>query len=296
MLQHTVTAEEDGRVLRDILRQVMKLSYSAMKAAKWSGRIAVNGAARTVDQRVSRGDLITITDSVSTPAYLPLPCPLPVTVVWEDEYFSIIDKPAPLPVQCGKDRKPDTLENAWFSRLGCPESFVFRPVNRLDKGTSGLMVIARTAHSQAMLQSLLHSGSFRREYMAVTEGIPSPASGMIDLPIAKEDAASVRRIVTSGGKPARTHYDTLKTAGNRALVHLRLDTGRTHQIRVHLAHIGCPVAGDFLYGTELQALPGRFALHSCLLQLVHPVTGEVLRLTSQLPPELQDLLNTPEKA
>ena len=178
-----------------------------------------------------------------------------------------------------------------FSHYGCPERFVYRPVNRLDKGTSGLMVIARDGVSQHRLQSLLHTEAFERVYLAVTLGAPEHDAGTIDLPIAKEDAASVRRVVRPDGKPSVTHYEVLQRSGNRALVRLRLETGRTHQIRVHLAALGCPVFGDFLYGTESEALPGRFALHSHLLTLRHPVTGDCLTLTSPLPDGLRRLLD-----
>ena len=114
---------------------------------------------------------------------------------------------------------------------------------------------------------------------------------MIDLPIAKAEGATIRREVRADGKPARTHYRLLETRGGRSLLRLRLDTGRTHQIRVHLSALGCPVAGDFLYGTELDDLPGRFALHSALVRLRHPVTGEWIERESPLPPELSALMD-----
>ena len=123
--------------------------------------------------------------------------------------------------------------------------------------------------------------AFRREYLALTEGVPVPAEGIIDMPIAKEAAASVRRVVCPDGKPARTRYRVIAERNGRALVRLGLETGRTHQIRVHLSHIGCPVCGDLLYGTELpEELPGRFALHSAFLTLKHPMTGKTIRAES----------------
>ena len=152
------------------------------------------------------------------------------------------------------------------------------------------MAVARTAHAQDLLQRLLHTNEFIREYLAVVEGAPPEAGGVIDLPIAKAEGATIRREVRPNGRPARTFYRVLEKRGGRSLLRLRLDTGRTHQIRVHLAALGCPVAGDFLYGTELACLPGRFALHSAYVRLRHPVTGEWLERESPLPPALGALL------
>ena len=272
-MDHVIAAQEEGLLLRDVLRRIMGVSYSAMKSAKWNGGILVNGQPRTVDTRLLCGDVVTFRPRESAPAYHLNPCNLPLNIVWQDDYLMVVDKPAPLASQSSVGHPDDSLENVLYAHAGCPEGFIYRPVNRLDKGTSGLMVIARDAHTQHRLQSMLHTDSFWRGYLAVTEGIPQPESGVINLPIAKEEAASIRRIVSPEGQPSITHYEVLEHHGSRALVSLRLETGRTHQIRVHLSAIGCSVAGDFLYGTELPELPGRFALHSHQLRLTHPFTG-----------------------
>ena len=203
----------------------------------------------------------------------------------------MIDKPAPLASQSSALHPDDTLENALYAHLRCPTDFVYRPVNRLDKGTSGLMIVAKDAHIQHRLQALLHTPEFIRTYQAVVEGCPDDDCGVIDVPIGKEDAASIRRIVTASGKPSVTHYRVLKRGKTRTLVELVLETGRTHQIRVHMASIGCPVVGDFLYGTEIPQLPGRFALHASGLTLHHPMMGDWLSLTSPLPESLATLLD-----
>ena len=289
-MDHRVTAEEDGRVLRDILRQVMGVSYSAVKSAKWDGRIRVDGQPQPVNIRVREGQTITMLWAEHQPAYTLKPHDLPLTVPYEDEHLLIIDKPAPLASQSSAGHPDDSLENALFFREGCPASFLYRPVNRLDKGTSGLMIVARTAHAQHRMQQMLHTPDFRRTYLAVVEGVPQPPCGVIDAPIGKEKTASIRRIICADGKPSVTHYETVKVAGNRSLVRLVLETGRTHQIRVHMQHIGCPVCGDFLYGTEIPQLPGRFALHSAGIDLIHPITGEALHIASPLPEALTALL------
>ncbi|MBE5768276.1 MAG: RluA family pseudouridine synthase [Clostridiales bacterium] len=292
-VEHIVTAQEDGKKLRDILRRSMGVSYSAMKSAKWDNRILLDGIPATVDTPVRPGQTVTMVLAENAPVYSLQPYPLPLRIVYEDADFFIIDKPAPLASQSSAMHPDDSLENALFAHLGCPHKFIYRPVNRLDKGTSGLMAVARNPHAQHRLQQCLHTPDFVREYLAVVDDTPPEEMGVIDAPIAKENAASIRRVISPEGKPSRTHYQVLHTNGARALVRLRLDTGRTHQIRVHMAHLGCPVTGDFLYGRETPLLPGRFALHSAKIDMIHPLTGKHLMLESPLPEELVRLMEAP---
>ncbi len=290
MMEHMITATESGRRLRDVLRQVMGVSYSAMKSAKWDGRITVDGVTTPVDAFVREGQVVRIRFKEAAPVYQVKPYHIPLVIPYEDEHLYVIDKPAPLASQSSLNHPDDALENALFAHLGCPADFIYRPVNRLDKGTSGLMIVAKDAHAQHRLQKMLHSDDFARQYLAVVEGILPAKSGVIDAPIGKEDAASIRRLVREDGKPSVTHYEVLEERNGRSLVKLRLETGRTHQIRVHMAHLGCPVCGDFLYGTELPELPGRFALHSHELTLTHPLTMEGLHIVSPLPENFRALL------
>ena len=282
MQLYTVTVEDEGKRLREILRERMQISYSAMKSAKWNGEIRVNGARSTVDVRVRPGDRIEVLMPERQPVFIPEAFEIPLEIPYEDEWMMIVDKPAPLASQSSRSHPGNSLENAVYSYLGQPEGFIYRPVNRLDKGTSGLMVIAKDGHSQDLLQRELHTADFRREYVAMTAGIPEPEEGVIDLPIGKVDGATVRREIRQDGKPARTHYRvTEKRPDGRAMVRLRLETGRTHQIRVHLAAIGCPVCGDFLYGTEMpEEFPGRFALYSAYVRVWHPMTGAFIEMES----------------
>ena len=281
-MEYTVKAEEAGRRVREILRQSMGVSYTALKSAKWNGRLWLNGESVHTDAKVQAGDRVRIEWGAEAPAYRPRRFDLPLTVAWEDEHLLAVVKPAPLASQSSRNHPDDSLENALYTAMGCPEDFVYRPVNRLDRGTSGLMAIAKTPYAQDRLQRQLHTPSFRRRYLALTDGVPPLPAGIIDLPIAKAPGATVKRMASPEGKPSRTRYRVVRAAEGRALVLLELETGRTHQIRVHLSALGCPVRGDFLYGTEQpQELPGRFALHSAVLDLVHPVTGERILLLSR---------------
>ena len=280
-MEYRVGPEEAGRKVGEILRRSMGVSYTALKSAKWNGRISLNGETARTDMPVKEGDTVRIDWAEDEPVYLLKPYPIPLKIPLMDEHLMVVDKPSGLASQSGRNHPDDSLENAVYAYFGCPEHFVYRPVNRLDKGTGGLMMIARTPHAQHLLQKQLHTPAFRRRYLAWTDGVPAVPAGVLDLPIARAPGATVRREVSAAGKPSRTRYRVLREQDGGALVLLELETGRTHQIRVHLSHIGCPVRGDFLYGTERpDSFSGRFALHSAVLEAIHPMTGETIRLAS----------------
>ncbi len=283
-----IRPEMEGKSIRSIALSHIGMSSGQFKRAKFQGEIALDGVRVTADVRVKAGQTLRLfVPEVQNSQ--PEALNIPLHIAYEDEYLWVIDKPAPMPSAPSPRQGTLTLENALFAYLGCPEHFVYRPVNRLDKGTSGLMIVAKDAHAQHLLQQMLHTENFIREYLAVIDGMLPNDEGLIDLPIAKADGATVRREVRADGKEARTFYKVLKK-GKRSLVRLRLDTGRTHQIRVHMAHHGCPVTGDFLYGTELvDELPGRFALHSAMIRLRHPITNEWIQAESSLPKEMEKL-------
>ena len=280
-MKYRIGSEEAGKRVCDILRGSMGVSYTAMKSAKWNGRIRVNGEAVHTDERVAEGDVVSMEWAEDIPVYQPKPFGMALDIPYSDENMMAVVKPAGVASQSSRNHPDDSLENAVYAYLGCPENYVYRPVNRLDKGTGGLMMIARTPHAQHLLQKQLHTSDFRRRYLAWTKGKPAEKQGILDYPIAKAPGATVRRAVSSEGKPSMTRYRVLREQGDGALILLELETGRTHQIRVHLSHIGCPGRGDFLYGEELpEEFPGCFALHSAMLEVRHPVTGDTIRLTS----------------
>ena len=291
VLTAAVSEEDAGRLVKYFVRGRMGVSYHQFAALKVRDGVRVNGCAVHANHVLQCGDRVEVWLEDNAAAAV-VPDPTPVNVVWEDDDILIIDKPAPLACQCSAKQAGMTLENRLAYRY---PGMVFRPLNRLDKGTSGLMAAARHAHAAQALQKQLHTDRFVREYLAVAEG-RMEGSGVIDAPIAKEAAATVRRVVDAvNGAPAVTRYRVEAAGEERSLVRLRLETGRTHQIRVHLAHLGHPIVGDFLYGREDPALPGRFALHSTYIRLVHPITGEIVERTSPLPTELERLMETQER-
>ena len=270
-----------------MLRAHFELSEHRLRSLKFADCILLDGAPAHVGRAVAAGQTVMVQLRDEGAALAPYD--LPLRVPYRDADILIVDKPAPLPSIASARQDSATLENAVYACLGCPADFVYRPVSRLDKGTSGLMPIALNAVAHARMQRMLHTGQYVREYLAVTEGAPQADAGVIDRPIGH--AEGVRRCIDPSGKHAVTHYTVLERAANgRALLRLRLETGRTHQIRVHLQSLGCPIAGDYLYGEPLPQLAGRFALHAARMQLTHPMTGETLTFESPLPEALAALL------
>lgn len=282
-LTYTVPPADEGRKLKRVILSAMGVSPSLYAKLKFEGSVTVDGAPARGDLRLRSGQMIVLRHA-PRPAYQPGACEKKAPILFADEHLLIVDKPAPMACQSGPGKPDDTLENALFASLGCPADFIYRPVNRLDRGTSGLMAVARTAHAHARLQRLLHTPAFTRAYLGIAEGTLFPARGVIDQPIAREQG--VKRRVDPAGKTAVTHYETLEVRKGRSLMKFQLETGRTHQIRVHMAAVGAPLVGDWLYGREDPELPGRFALHCFRLCLRHPVTGEWLQFESPLPKEL----------
>src|SRR5258705_6247353 len=218
---------------------------------------------------------------------------MPSKIVQEDASLIVIDKPAGLVVHPGAGQPDGTLLNGLLAHspalAGVPRAGI---VHRLDKDTSGLLVVARTVVAQASLVKQLADRSMRRVYLAVVQGDP-PASGVIDAPVGRDVRARVRMAVTHRGKDARTSYRVLERFGHAALVECRLETGRTHQIRVHFQHIRHPLVGDTVYrrGTRHGLEFPRQALHAAELTLRHPSSGEQLTWRSPLPRDFKRLVD-----
>ena len=216
------------------------------------------------------------------------PVDFPLDILYEDEDLLLINKPAGIAVHpAALTEETATIAGAAAHYL---HSSCFHAVNRLDRGTTGVMAVAKTGFIHARCMTMLHTDDFQREYRAVCEGIPSPAEGDIDLPIGRAESSLLKRQADPLGQPAHTHYEVLAASHGRALLRLTPTTGRTHQLRVHMAAIGHPLIGDWLYGTEDRALIARPALHSYHLRMMHPLTGAVIDVTAPLPEDIQRLL------
>ncbi len=290
----TITSEEDGSTVRHILKARLHFSSHAVsRLTRAENGILVNGRhARTVDI-LRAGDVLTVeTGDHRPPKVEVVPGDWPLPIVWEDGHLLVVNKPAGMTAHAS-NFLPDTPTVAGALAWKRGTGFIFHSVNRLDKGTTGLMVVAKSGYVHDRLRRSLHTPEFIREYRAVCVGCPEPRSGVISAPIGRDETSAIARMVRPDGLPAVSHYDVLAQQGPLSLLRLIPETGRTHQLRVHMASIGCPLAGDWLYGTEDLSLIARPALHSYALTLTHPVTGEVLRLTAPIPGDMVRLVPTP---
>ena len=287
----TILAEEDGASVRHILKAKLHFSSQAIsRLTRTEGGIQLNGQhIRTVDT-VHAGDVLSVAaGDLRQPTAEIVAGDWPLPIVWEDGHLLVVNKPAGMTTHAS-NFLPDTPTVAGALAWTRGTDFLFHSVNRLDKGTTGLMVVAKSGYVHDLLRRSLHSDRFRREYRAVCVGCPDPKEGTVDAPIGRDETSVVARCVRSDGAPAVSHYQVLEEANGMSLVQLRPETGRTHQLRVHMASIGCPLVGDWLYGTEEPEKIARPALHSCALTMTHPVTGEVLHLTAPLPEDMTRLL------
>ncbi len=288
----TVPPERAGQKVDTLLRKELGLSGTVIRRIKWlEDGILLDGERVFTSRRVEPGQVLTVRLSDPERRSGVVPEPGPLDIVYEDGDMLVLNKAPGVLVHPGTGHFSDTIGNFlldYYDRTGVEADF--HPVHRLDKGTSGLMVVAKHPHAQEVLKNQLHTAEFRRIYLAVCLGGPAEERGTVDAPIGMAEGSIVARAVRPDGLPARTHYRVLERRGDRALVRLALETGRTHQIRVHMAYLGCPLAGDFLYGTEDKNLISRPALHSSELTVRQPVTGEVLTFTCSLPEDMVRLM------
>lgn len=291
ILTHTVLPEEEGRMVKGILRGSLQLSYTLLKSLKWrENAILLNGQSVHVNAIVHAGDVVSVALSERTPRE-DLYCENTAApnIVYEDEDLLVLNKPAGIAMHPkADDAAAPSLAAMLTGYLG--EGSVPHFVSRLDKGTSGLLIAAKSGYVHDRLRRALHSSELRREYRAVAVGQVTPPCGVIDAPIGRADGSIVRRCVREDGLVSRTEYEVLQTTERFTLLRLRPETGRTHQLRVHMAYLGHPLAGDWLYGTEDKNLIARPALHSYELWFTQPITGQELHFTAPIPQDMQRLL------
>lgn len=289
----SITAEEGGtRLDKYISEHVPGLSRSQAQKLIDDGNVTVNGIIAKASLKVMTGDLIEIIIPPPPPSPL-TPEAIPLKIVYEDDDLLVVDKPAGLTVHPAPGHPGGTLVNAilhYYPHLA-EISDSLRPgvVHRLDKDTSGLMIVAKNITAQANLASQFQGRTVNKTYITLVKGHLTPESGIIEAPMGRHPHDRKRMAVVSRGREARTEYRVLRYIGNYTLLEIKPETGRTHQIRVHLAAIGYPVVGDATYGVESDELSRQF-LHACKLGFKLPSTGGYIEFKSELPPDLKRAL------
>lgn len=293
IIHYHIQAAEAGLRIEQYLRR-KGYSYQNLSRLKHMPEsILINGVWSYMRTVLHSGDVLTvhIQENDSSPNIPPVA--LPLDIVYEDEDIIVVNKPAGMPVHPSLNNYRNSLANAlmWhYHSRG--EAFIFRCTNRLDRDTSGLTVIARHMVSSSILSGMGYRHEIRREYLAIVRGSLTPEEGTIDAPIARTGSSLIeRRIDFDNGDPAVTHYRKLCEKNGYSLVSLILETGRTHQIRVHMKYIGYPLIGDYLYNPDMEAIH-RQALHSYRLSFLHPITGELMEFTAPIPMDMQAVLET----
>ena len=288
IFEYQITAAEEGRKIGDFLREKGYSRHLLRQLKETEDGLLRNGQPTFTTVALKAGDRIRVRlleKAEGSEAIMP--APLPFEIVYEDEDLLVVNKPADMPIHPSFQNHGNTLADAltWhYQQHG--EDFVYRCINRLDRDTTGLLIVAKHLLSASILSDMVGKREIHREYLAIVEGIP-PENGTISAPIGrKKSSAILREVNFETGEPAVTHFARLETRNGLSLVSLKLETGRTHQIRVHMGYIGCPLIGDYLYYPECSRI-SRQALHSHRLSFLHPITGKALSFTAPLPEDME---------
>lgn len=290
-IEYRISGSESGLRIEQYLRRRRYSYQNLTQLKKMPESILINGTWSYMRDTLSEGDMLTvhIREEESSPNIPPV-C-LPLDIVYEDDDLLVVNKPAGMPTHPSLNNYRNSLANAlmyYYEQQG--KAFVFRCTNRLDRDTSGLTVIAKHLISSSILSSMAVRHEIQREYLAVVRGSVSPASGTICAPLARSGSSLIERKVDfEHGEHAVTHYHVVKEENGHSLVSLMLETGRTHQIRVHMKHIGFPLVGDYLYNPDMDFI-SRQALHSHKLSFLHPITGKGMQFTAPLPDDMKNIL------
>ena len=277
-----INEEFSGKTIKTVLKIHFGLSEHMITQLKKGDGITVNGTKEFVTKVLKDGDLLKITLFEEGSENI-LPDPVPLDILFEDEDILAVNKPGDMPTHPSIYHYRGTLANAVMNYyMGTP--FTFRAVTRLDRDTSGVVIIAKNAIAANRLSRQLQSGEFIKEYVAVCVGIPYPEKGRIDAPIHREKEGIIKRCIDEKGKTAISDYEVVEKSSGYSLVRLSPKTGRTHQLRLHLSHIGTPIFADFLYGNDVEN--ERIRLHCAKTVFSHPITGEKMEISAPIPRDM----------
>lgn len=288
MILKYIVKENKYQSINQILKQKFKISARLQHKLITSKQIFLNG--NQADSRIAPqiNDVITVNLDFNEESENIIPTPIPLNIIYEDEALLILDKPAGIAVHPSISHYTDSLANGvkyYFDTIGLKRKI--RPVNRLDLNTSGLIVFAKNEYVQECLIQQMQTNEFKKEYLAIVHGIFENVQGTINLPIARKENSIIERCISENGQEAITHYEVLKTSNDLSLVHCILQTGRTHQIRVHMSAIGHSLVGDTLYGSDFSDSITRQSLHSYKISFIHPISHQIVSFTSELPDDIK---------
>ena len=292
IITYTIDSASAGLRIEQYLRRRGYSYQNLTQLKKMRESILINGVWSYMRTAVKNGDILTvhIQEPESSPNIPPVK--LPLDIVYEDEDIVVVNKPAGMPVHPSLNNYENSLANGlmyYYQEQGKP--FIFRCTNRLDRDTSGLTVVAKHMVSSSILSSMGMRHEITREYLAIVRGALNPSEGTIDAPIGRTGSSLIKRKIDfENGERAVTHYRVVEEQNGHSLVSLILETGRTHQIRVHMKYIGHPLVGDYLYNPDMEYID-RQALHSHRLSFTHPVTGEKMEFTAPLPTDMRKILS-----
>ena len=287
---YIIPTKFEGSTLHSFLKFKQYSSQIITHLKRTENGILLNGVWGRVRDLLHENDELTITLIESETSENIVPTLLPLDIVYEDEDLMVINKAADTPIHPSQGNYDNTLANAvayyYYTKN---EPFTYRCINRLDRDTTGLLILAKHMYSASLLSNMVQNREIHREYLAVATGLV-PEAGTIEAPIGRVDGSTIeRRIDEQHGDYACTHYKRLHYKNGYSLVSLKLATGRTHQIRVHMKHIGHPLPGDFLYNPDYSVIK-RQALHSHRLQFLHPITQQKMEFTAPLPEDMNSII------
>lgn len=291
ILTYHITESDSGLRIEQYLKRhgYSKQNFTDLK--KMPESILVNGKWFYLKQTLHAGDILTVhIKETESSEHIP-PMQLPLDIIYEDEDIIVINKAAGMPIHPSMNNYKNSLANglAWyFQNQG--KAFIFRCTNRLDRDTSGLTVIAKHMLSSNILSGMAVRKEIRREYLAIVRGHVMPSAGTINAPLSRKPGSIIERTVDfENGETAVTHYQVAEEKNGHSLVSLILETGRTHQIRIHMKYLGFPLVGDYLYNPDMEYIK-RQALHSHRLTFRHPISGEIMDFTAPLPDDMANIL------
>jgi len=293
ILTYSITEKENSLRIEQFLRRRGYSRQNLTDLKKMPESILINGKWSYLRDLLHSGDILTVHIQENECSELIPPVELPLNIVYEDEDIMVLNKPAGMPTHPSMDNYYNSLANglAWhFQQQG--KAFIFRCSNRLDRDTSGLTVVAKHMVSGNILSTMTLHREIHREYRAIVRGSVEPKEGTIDVPLGRKEGSIIERCVDfENGERAVTHYKVLKEANGHSLVGLKLETGRTHQIRIHMKHLGFPLIGDYLYNPDMEYMT-RQALHSYRMCFRHPITGEEMEFVAPLPEDMENVLKS----